>query len=85
MSTKDKISPVFKQQLRQLAPEWEAADRLARLRHFVADSLPGGKADEQERLMKASDIIAKWKAAGIPQTHFDNMQSGAFGPTFLQH
>lgn len=63
----------FNLQLRQLMPSVDkAADRLARLRHYLAESMtPYTEQNQEERTGKAADLIGKWKAEGIPQVHFD--------------
>jgi len=61
MNTQHLISPVFKQQLRQLLPNVDKFDdRMVQLRHYVAASFGSSKDNEQERLVKAGEIIAKW-------------------------
>jgi hypothetical protein len=85
MSTQHRSSPVFKQQLRQLMPDVDkVADRMARLRHYLVDSLTGNKDNEQDRLVKAGDIINKWAKNGIAEGHFKMIQSDAFGLSLRQ-
>jgi hypothetical protein len=77
MNTQNYTSLIFKKQLRELMPKLDkVADRMARLRHYIAGSLGSSEDSEQERLVQAGNIIARWKAEGIPQNHFYWMMHG---------
>jgi hypothetical protein len=79
------MSTAFEKQLRQLMPTVDkVADRISRLRHYLVASMGGTEGNQQERLVKAGEIITRWSCNGIPQAHFQNMQSGAFGMSFAQ-
>src|SRR5438105_3114936 len=71
----------FNDKLRRLMPTVDkTADRESRLRHYLMDGWPDTKLSEDERLVKASELMTKWKTDGVGDGHWEY----ALVPDFCQ-